>query len=411
MKTEKGTEKRVNTEKGMTETGLNTEKADFMDKLKSSLDENNFVKLTLGKYRGIEGEMENVYIAPVKLKEDVKLSFRYKYKTRDVYKNYGNDEAIDIIEAELGKNFLNGSLFTTQNDIVIEYNKRREPRLYTRKASFSKIEVKQHNRIKTRYIDSREKYLESLGITNAKGEVRGEKYDKFRQIDKFVEVLDSLYNDSRIVDDKEISVVDFGSGKSYLTFAMYDYFTNTAGIRANTIGAEQRTALVEFSNNIARENKFKGLSFTAAEIADFGQKKADIVVALHACDTSTDDAIAKALKMKAEIIILAPCCQKYVRKRLEMPDDLNAIFYHGILEEHLSSFVTDGLRALMLESFSYKTKIFEFISSEHTGKNIMITAVKSESSDEERLEKIVEMEKLKAKFGLKDFYLDKIMNK
>lgn len=387
------------------------EKPDFIAKLKASLSENNFVKLTLGKYRGSEAEMENIYVTPVKLREEVKLSFRYKYKTRDVYKNYGNEEAVDIIEAELGKNFLNGSLFTTQNDIVIEYNKRREPRLYTRKASFSKVEVKQHNRIKTRYIDSREPYLSSLGITNAKGEVRGEKYDKFRQIDKFIEVMDSLYNDSRLVDEKEISIVDFGSGKSYLTFAMYDYFTNTAGIRVNIKGVEQRPTLVEQSNKIAEENKFKGLSFTAGEIADFDQKKAGIVVALHACDTATDDAIAKALRMKAEIIILAPCCQKYVRKRIEMSDDLSPIFKHGILEEHMSSFITDGLRALMLESFSYHTKIFEFVSSEHTGKNIMITAVKAESSEEDRLQKIVEMEKLKAKFGLKDFYLDKLLNK
>jgi hypothetical protein len=389
---------------------MSTEKSEFIEKLTSSLSGGSFVKMTLGKYRGSESELETIQISPVKIREETKLTFRYKYKTRDIYKNYDNNESLNIIEDELGKNFLYGGLFTTQNDFVIEYNKRREPRLYTRKASFNKVEVKQHNRIKTRYIDSRENYLFTLGITNAKGEVKGEKYDKFRQIDKFIEVVESLFSGSTLEEKKDISIVDFGSGKSYLTFALYDYFTNALGVRTIIKGVEQRDTLVTFSNETAEENKFKGLSFVTEEISEFAQKKADIVVALHACDTATDDAIAKALKLKAQIIILAPCCQKYVRKRIEVPSDLTPVFKHGILEEHLSSFVTDGLRALTLESFGYKTKVFEFISSEHTGKNIMITAVKEEMSEQDRLLKIVEIEKLKSKFGLKDFYLDKILS-
>jgi hypothetical protein len=388
---------------------MSTEKSEFIEKLTSSLSGGSFVKMTLGKYRGSESELETIQISPVKIREETKLTFRYKYKTRDVYKNYDNNESLNIIEDELGKNFLYGGLFTTQNDFVIEYNKRREPRLYTRKASFNKVEIKQHNRIKTRYIDSRENYLFTLGITNAKGEVKGEKYDKFRQIDKFIEVVESLYGGSALEEKKDITIVDFGSGKSYLTFALYDYFTNALGVRTIIKGVEQRDTLVTFSNETAEENKFKGLSFVTEEISEFAQKKADIVVALHACDTATDDAIAKALKLKAQIIILAPCCQKYVRKRIEVPSDLEPVFKHGILEEHLASFVTDGLRALTLESFGYKTKVFEFISSEHTGKNIMITAVKEEMSEQDRLLKIVEIEKLKSKFGLKDFYLDKIL--
>lgn len=386
-------------------------KSQFIDKLRGSLNENKFVKLTLGKYRGSEQELENIYISPVKIKEETKYSFRYRYKTKDIYKNYDKDETVNITEDELGKNFLHGALFTTENDIIIEYNKRREPRIYTKKPSFTKVDVRQHNRIKTRYIDSKEPYLNLLGITNAKGEVRSEKYDKFRQVDKFIEIVDHLYNASSLAEKKDINIVDFGSGKSYLTFAMYDYFINSAGIKASVTGIEQRETLVTFSNEAAEECKFKGLKFITGEISSYSAKKADIVTALHACDTATDDAIAKALKMKADIIILAPCCHKYVRKRIEIPGDLEPVFKHGIVEEHLASFITDGLRALMLESFGYETKVFEFISSEHTGKNIMITAVKTDMTEDERLNKIVEMEKMKAKFGLKDFYLDKILNK
>lgn len=384
-------------------------KREFLQKLSESLESKIFVKLTLGKFRGNEDGLENIYAVPVKLKDEIMLSFRYKYKTRDIFKNYDYKEAGGIINDELGKNFLYCGLFTTKNDIVIEYNKKRVPRTYSRKPSFTRVEIKEHNRIKTRYVDSREKYLNLLKITNAKGEVRGEKYDKFRQIDKFIEIVDSLYKDSALEGKNEITIVDFGSGKSYLTFAMYDYFNNKHRIKTKITGVEQRKELADSSNYIAGECRFENLSFTAGSIADYSAKQANIVVALHACDTATDDAIAKALKLNADIIILAPCCQKYLRKHIKIPQELNSIFKHGILEEHLSAFITDGLRALVMESYGYKTRVFEFISSEHTSKNIMITAVKDVYNEEHHLLKIVEIEKLKSQFGLKDFYLDNIL--
>jgi hypothetical protein len=385
-------------------------KQEFLDKIRDSLDSNTFVKLTLSKFRGKEQGLENIYLQPVKIHNEVALSFRYKYKTKDIFKNYDFDESITQLSEHIGSDFLFASLYTTKQDIVIEYNKKREPRTYTRKASITRVDIKQHNRIKARFVDSKEKYLNMLGITNQKGEVKAEKSDKFRQIDKFIEIVDSLYKDSSLADKNEISIVDFGSGKSYLTFALYDYFTNRIGIDAKIIGVEQREELVKNVNNIVAECKFKKLSFVSGSIYDFKLKNADIVAALHACDIATDDAIAKALKLNAEIIILAPCCQKYVRRQIEIPEKLYGVFKHGILEEHLSSFVTDGLRALVLEAYGYKTKVFEFVSPEHTGKNIMITAVKDEYNEEKYFEKVVEIEKLKSEFGLKDFYLDKILS-
>jgi hypothetical protein len=384
-------------------------KEGFIDLIKSSLKENTFVKLTLGKYRGAEDGLENIYVTLVKLKDDVKLAFRYKYKTRDVYKNHDSEEAAAIIADELGKHFLHGGLFTIKNDYVLEYNKRRIPRTYTRKASFTRVEIKEHNRVKTRHIDSKDKYFFLLGITNSKGEVKADKYDKFRQVDKFIEILHSLLESSQLKDKNSLNVADLGSGKSYLTFAVYNYLNNKLGINTLVNGIEQRPDLVEVSNNAAEEVGFSGLKFTSSSINEFKLKNADIVIALHACDTATDDAIAKALKSNAAIIILAPCCQKYVRKNINVPESLKGVFKHGILEEHLSSFVTDGLRALVLESYGYDTKIFEFISGEHTSKNIMITAVKHEYSEDSFLEKTVEIEKMKSQFGLNDFYLDKLI--
>ncbi len=386
-------------------------KSEFMDLIGSSLKDNIFVKFTLGKYRGAEDGLENIYISLVKIKEDVKLAFRYKYKTRDVYKNHTTDEAISIISDEIGKHFLFGGLFTIKNDYVIEYNKKRVPRTYTRKASFTRVEIKEHNRIKTRYIDSKDKYLNLLGITNSKGEVKGDKYDKFRQVDKFIEILNSLIESSELADKDKIKVVDFGSGRSYLTFALYNFLNEKLGIKANVTGVEQRDELVALSNSIAGEVDFAGLDFLNSSIYEMKLKFADIVIALHACDTATDDAIAKAIALKSDIIILAPCCQKYIRKHFCLPEDLKSIFKHGILEEHLSSFITDGLRALVLESYGYKTKVFEFISGDHTSKNIMITAVKNEFIEENYLLKVVEIEKMKSQFRLGDFYLDKLLTK
>jgi len=368
-------------------------KSDFMEILRNSLKENTFVKFTLGKYRGNEDGLENIYVNPVKIKEEVKFALRYKYKTRDIYKNHTSDEAMNIISDEMGKNFLYGGLFTTTNDFVLEYNKKRVPRTYTRKASFSRVEIKEHNRIKTRYIDS------------------GDKYDKFRQVDKFIEILNVLIESSSLADKNEIDVVDFGSGKSYLTFAVYNYLNHKLGLKTRVTGIEQREDLAQLSNDISTAVDFNELKFLNSTINDNKIKKADVVIALHACDTATDDAIAKAIAVKSEIIILAPCCQKYVRKHLHIPEELKGVFKHGILEEHLASFITDGLRALVLESYGYKTKVFEFISGDHTSKNIMITAVLDEFTDDSYFAKVVEIEKMKSQFGLSDFYLDKLLTK
>lgn len=390
----------------------NTEdlKSEFTELIKSSMKDNTFVKFTLGKYRGNEDGLENIYVIPVKIKDEIKYAFRYKYKTRDVFKNHDIDESLSVISEETGKHFLSCTLFSIKNDFVLEYNKKRVPRTFTRKASFTRVEIKDHNRIKTRYIDSKEKWLNLLGITNAKGEVRGEKYDKFRQVDKFIEILNSLVESSELAGIKELDILDLGSGKSYLTFAVYA-FLNSHGINARVTGVEQREELINLSNEIAGECGYNDLKFIHGSINDVKLNKADIVIALHACDTATDDAITKALALKAEIVILAPCCQKYIRRHLKIPENLQSIFKYGILQEHLSSFITDGLRALVLESYGYETKIFEFISGEHTSKNIMITAVKKAVNDDKHLNKVVEIEKLKSQFSLDDFYLDKLLMK
>ena len=384
-----------------------TEKTAFFSGLQKSLDNGNFVKVTLGKYRGEDEGLENIYATLTKIKDELRLSFRYKFKTRDEFNNYGIAEGIQIISWHLGRDFLYGCLYNTENDQVLEYSRKRVPKYYTRKPTFTQPEIKEHNKVKKRFVDVKAKYLHLLGITNFKGDVHHDKYDKFRQVDKFIEIVDSLYRDSSLKDKDSLKIIDLGSGKSYLTFALYDYFANNIKIKTNITGVELRDELVNTSNKAAEECMFAGLHFIKGSISEIPAGEADIVAALHACDTATDDAILKALEAKAEIIILAPCCQKYIRKQFKIPGRLKGIFKHGIHEERLAVMITDGLRALFLESKNYDTKVFEFISPEHTARNTMISAVKNHGDNLIPENKINEINAIKEEFAIEDFYLDK----
>jgi hypothetical protein len=394
-----------------TNSKINNLKTDFLQKINIALSNNQFVKLTLSKFRGAEKDLQNIYVIPVRIKNNIKLSFRYKFSNHDIFKNYNFEDAVNLISAELGSNFLHCTLFTTIQDYILEYNKRRIPRTYSKKPSITKIEIKEQNRIKTRFIDSKSKYLNLLGITNQKGEIRNDKYDKFRQIDKFIEILSSLIEQYPGELNKQLIIIDYGSGKSYLTFAVYDYLSKQMNFNPVIYGIEKREDLVNLSNNAAAECKFKNLKFFSSQNYLNGIKSADIVIALHACDTATDEAILNAIKLNAKIIILAPCCHKYVRKKIILPKALTAVFKHNIFTEHISAFVTDGLRALTLNAYGYETKIFEFINPEHTSKNIMITAVKQSFGSLLNNTALDEIQNIKSQFSLTDFYLDILLTK
>jgi len=383
---------------------MGNEKQKFLEHFKNNIDQNTFAKITFGKYRGDDKEFQNIFVTRIETKDGKKLSFKFRYKTKDIVKNYDFDAGLRLVDEILGKDFLSGTLFTTENDFTIDYSKKRIPKLHIKKATLSSSEVSEHNKVKSRFVNADSKYFYLLGITSQEGKVKADKFDKFRQVDKFIEIMDSLYRTSDLKNKKEVFIIDMGSGKSYLTFAMYDYFKNTLGKQIEIKGIELKEDLVKLSNNFAEECGFDKLTFMNGNIENIDFDNADIAVALHACDTATDDAIFNAIKSGAEIIILAPCCHKYVRKKMKSPEALKGIYKHGILFERLAVSVTDALRALTLECFGYESKVFEFISSEHTAKNTMITAVKKKPIDENKLK---EIETVKMEFDIGDFYLDK----
>jgi hypothetical protein len=371
-----------------------------------SLQDGSFIKMTFGKYRGGDSEFKGLSVTLITTNDGDKLSFRFAYKTREVVKNFDPEAGISLISEITGKEFLSASLFTSEKDYSLDYSKKHVPMLHIRQPSFKKPAGRSHNREKQRIVDSNSKYFNLLGITSADGKIHSDKYDKFRQVDKFIQVVDTLISSAELDQKDTITATDLGSGKSYMTFALYDYLVNTRQMNAAVRGIEQRTELAELSNRIAKQCSYEHLFFTAAKISEKDSGTADVVTALHACDTATDDAIVFALNSGAAVIVLAPCCQKYLRHRMKVPGDLKPLFKHGIHEERLAVMLTDSLRALVLEYFGYETKVFEFISTEHTSRNTMITGIKKHGAQVRQEKFLKDILDTKQRFGLNDFYLD-----
>lgn len=373
----------------------------------ASLERKSFVKLTLAKYKGAEAGLKNVYVRLVVVKKQPHLSFLFRYETKDVVKNFPHDEARERIRASLGGEFFSAHLFTLEADLQLEFNRRRVPRLVVRPPTFTEPPSPEHDRPKKHAIKpGAALWLRELGVTNERGEVRPAMGDKLRQINKFVEIIEDLYASSVLKREERISVVDMGAGKGYLTFAVYDLFTSKLGVEAEVRGVEARDDLVAKTNEAARIAGFERLSFEKGFIEDYELPRTDVLIALHACDTATDDALFKGIRAEASILVVSPCCHKEVRRQLIAPGPLRSMLRHGIFQEREAEQVTDSLRALLLEAVGYKVKIFEFISTEHTRKNTLITGVRREDG-RESADALSEFAKLKAFYGISEQRLER----
>jgi hypothetical protein len=250
-------------------------------------------------------------------------------------------------------------------------------------------------------------YLRELGVLNANFEVRMELNDKYLQINKYIELLDPFIRELSFPD--YFHIADMGSGKGYLTFALYDYLTNIQGKTPVITGVESRDELVKLSNDIAAKAGFTRLKFITGTISQVELEKIDMLIALHACDTATDDAIFRGIASGSSLIVCAPCCHKQIRKEFHVTNEMKGILKHGILEERQAEIITDGLRALIMEAHGYKTKIFEFISTEHTSKNVMIVGRKLSRKPERRETYLDQISAIKNFYGIKSHYLEQLL--
>ena len=367
----------------------------FLAEFTAALKDRTFVKMTLGNYKGADEHLQKILVRLVDTKKGTRLFFNYRYDTRDIAKNYDFDEGAALIDELLETGFLNAHLFTTKHDIQLAIGKKGKSRLHKAKPTFQTAPESGHDRQKKQLVDPGGFYLKALGITTDHGTVRDKQQDKWRQINKFVETLGSLFDQSGLKDKRSIRLIDMGSGKGYLTFAAYDYFVNQRGIELDATGVDTKQEMIDLCNDIARASAFDGLKFVEGTIADYDLEKADILIALHACDTATDDAIYKAILADVDLIVAAPCCHKELRPQIKAPAMLKDFLRHGVMLERTAEMVTDGLRAMLMEKSGYSTKVFEFISTEHTPKNNMIVGTKSGKLSSDAGEQIV---------AIKDFY-------
>lgn len=355
----------------------------ILDQLKQllsvAISANELIKVTLGNYQGNDTLLKNIYVRKVKIKRADKLSFTYRYKTRDVIKNLEITDGVELIANLASHDFRVCNVFCSDKEVYVEHNVKGIIVLREKSKEADLKPSLVHNKEKNRVIKpSLEKqYLHSLQITDAEGKVYKNAQDKFRQINHYIEILAPLI--AEFPKGKSPNVVDMGSGKGYLTFALYDYLHNILNLDATVKGVEFREDMVSLCNDVAKASNFNKLSFTQGTIQDFNDENCNVLIALHACDTATDDAIFKGIKANADLIVVAPCCHKQVRKEMEKskgPQELSFLLKNGVFLERQAEMVTDGLRALMLQHCGYKTKVMEFVSDVHTPKNVMIVATK-----------------------------------
>jgi len=347
----------------------------MLDHIKQSIERESFVKLTLSTPTDKNSSLLNIYVRFVILKTTPAFSFTYHYKTNDQVKNLSIEEGLNEIKDLIGNSFKNINLFTTESDFSLITSKKGLQTIQKKKATFTELPAASHDRPKVKRVSSNQHYLTLLGITDSDGVIIPKMADKYRQINKYLEIIDGLITSVSL--PETINIVDMGSGKGYLTFALYDFLKNEKTLDVHVTGIELRQELVDYCNNIAKDCGFEDLQFICKPIEDYTERKIDILIALHACDTATDDAIQKGIVSDATLIICAPCCHKQIRQQLKGIEQESPLLKYGIFKERQFEMVTDTIRALIMEQHHYNTKIFEFISNEHTRKNVMLVGSKS----------------------------------
>ena len=383
----------------------NKQITNFFDKLKSCIAGRELIKLVLSSQRDHSSDLKSIIISLVEIKKGTRLNFVYRYKTRDITKNHDVDEAMTLIRESLDKEFFNADLFSSGETFRLFITPHGKVKIRTNQPVMKPVAAFSHDRLKERIIKTQNNvWLRELGILNSNFEVRHEMNDKYLQINRYIELLEPFTRDLPL--PVGFHVADMGSGKGYLTFALYDYLVNILGKSPVMTGVESRKELVKLSNGIAEKAGFGQLKFVTGTIKEVNLDKIDILIALHACDTATDDAIFRGITSGASLIVCAPCCHKQVRKEFHVTGDFKSITKHGILEERQAELVTDGIRALMLEAHGYKTKVFEFISTEHTPKNLMIVGRKTPASSAGRKKSLEQIQAIKSVFGIKQHYLE-----
>ena len=382
----------------------------FFDNLQRVIKNKSLIKMVLSNQRNQASDLKSIIITLIEIKKGIRLNFVYRHKTNDVTKNFDVEEGVTLAVNAMEDDFFNADLFTTTESVRLLVNINGKVKIRSNTPALKPVVSLVHDRVKERVISTINNiYLRELGVLNSAFEVRKEMNDKYLQINRYIELVEPFIKELAL--PEQFHVADMGSGKGYLTFALYDYLTNILGKNPAVTGVESRKELVKLSNEIAEKAAFSQLKFVCGTIGKAVLDKIDILIALHACDTATDDAIFRGISSGALLIVCAPCCHKQIRKEFRVNNELKSITKHGILEERQAEIVTDAIRALILEAHGYKTKVFEFISTEHTHKNVMIVGRKVAGKPADIKKSLEQIVAIKELFGIKQHYLEGLLGK
>lgn len=341
--------------------------------LSSLLEEKTLIQATISQPRQKSNDLKRVKLKPVELKGQYMVQLEYQYERILKHENIELAHMPQKLD-DLFEQFRQAHAEFTAETVQIQLSKKNKVLWKSTKAAQTKQVNLSHNRKKHYLLDDATPYpfLIRLGVQTEDGKVKKQKYDKFKQINRFVEFIDDSL--AHLPTDRTIRILDFGSGKSYLTFALYHYLKVEKGLNIRVTGLDLKKEVIEECNRIARDLQYEDLEFLVGDINDYNEESAvDMVVTLHACDVATDMALARAVKWGAKVILSVPCCQHELNRQLQAPA-LSIMTQHGLVKERFAALATDSIRAELLSLVGYETQLLEFIDMENTPKNILIRA-------------------------------------
>ena len=387
--------------------------ATFLQRLAEACADDSFARLTLSSPADQGAPVQRIVARLVEIQGGRCLSFTLREAKRDTTRNVAIADAPAFVEGELAR-FRAAMLATTAADWQLQLGDGGD-KLIRHKPSQKAKPARAHDESKKTYLGvDAMPWLQALDLVDQQGRTKPKLADKKAQLDRYVEILAHLAQDCGWGAGQEqppLRLVDVGCGKGHLTFAAWHLVANVLRRPVEAIGVEARPELVEQANARAAAVGAHGLRFLAGDIGTAPLPAVDALVALHACNTATDHAIRRGIEARAKLVVVAPCCHQEVRPQLGTPAPLGPVLRHGFMAERMAEWVTDGLRALVLEWAGYRTKVVEFVSSEHTGKNVMIAGVRDDAprSEAQLAEARARIDAFKAFFGVGAQALDPLL--
>jgi len=387
---------------------MENKKEQFLKLFKEGLEKQSLHKLTLSKPQNKRSNLKNVIFTLVKIKKGLMINTVFRYISQDITKNLNPAEAAQKIAELLQSTFWQADMYLQKENIKLTISPSGKAKLIRHDLPEIKPVALEHNRHKKRTIDLHGNfYLRELNVVNNLGTIRPGMKDKYLQINRYIDLLTPALQ--TLAANQTIHVADMGSGKGYLTFALYDHMVNNLQRKVSMTGVEMRKNLVDQCNTIAQRSGFNQLHFTEGTILESKTEKPDVLIALHACDTATDEAISRGIVSNSSLIVVAPCCQKQIRRQMKPSDPYKGFLKHGLFMGKQADIITDALRAMFLEWAGYKTKVVEFIDTEHTPKNLLIIAQRVKRTEKETQKIKENIQQIKSVYGIEYHYLEQLL--